>query len=63
MLTEDEKKSFGNRCPVGYQKVKILGKGGIAVVWLGTKNDRSYAMKQFPKAKGNAYDSSASVEL
>jgi hypothetical protein len=43
--------------------VKILGKGGIAVVWLGMKNDRLVAMKQFPKTKGNNFDTSALVEL
>ena len=25
-LSDDEQKQFGNRCPQGYQKVKILGK-------------------------------------
>ena len=26
VLTESEQKTFGNRCPKGYQKVKLLGK-------------------------------------
>ena len=37
-VSEQELKQFGNRCPSGYTKVKILGKGGIAVVWLGVKD-------------------------
>lgn len=30
-----EKNTYGNRCPMGYKKVSMLGKGGIALVWLG----------------------------
>lgn len=63
ILTDQEQKTFGNRCPAGYVKQKILGKGGIAVVWLGKKNDRLVAMKQFPKSQGKNFDSSAYVEL
>jgi hypothetical protein len=35
LLSEIDQKLYGNRCPQGYKKIKILGKGGIAVVWLG----------------------------
>ena len=35
ILTEEEKYLYGNRFPNGYKKVRALGKGGIAVVWLG----------------------------
>ena len=42
--------------------MKILGKGGIAVVWLGRVDDQLYAMKQFPK-QGTKVDPSAFVEL
>ena len=34
-LTEQERALFGNRCPRGYKKLDLLGKGGCAVVWLG----------------------------
>jgi hypothetical protein len=34
VLTEDEKAQFGNRCPAGFKKQSLLGKGGIAIVWL-----------------------------
>jgi len=44
-LTETEQKSFGNRCPKGYAKLKLLGKGGIAVVWLGKLEEKHFAMK------------------
>eukprot|EP00347_Sterkiella_histriomuscorum_P022827 403337002 len=62
LMSDQEKTNFGNRCPTGYKKIKILGKGGIAVVWLGQKNGEQVAMKQFPK-QGNQCDSSAIVEL
>jgi len=62
LLSEDETKKYGNRCPVGYKKINLLGKGGIALVWLGQclKTGRSVAMKQFPK-QGGKFDSSAGV--
>jgi len=34
MLMVDEAKRFGDRCPDGYQKLDLLGKGGISIVWL-----------------------------
>lgn len=34
MLLDSEKEKFGDRCPSGYTKLDLLGKGGIAVVWL-----------------------------
>lgn len=40
----------------------LFNRGGIAVVWLGVKNERSVAMKQFPKHNKQA-DSSANLEL
>ena len=64
LLSEDEKQKFGNRCPSGYKKIQLLGKGGIALVWLGVdlKTGDQVAMKQFPKV-GGKFDSSAGVEL
>jgi serine/threonine protein kinase len=64
MLSDQEKQQFGNRCPAGYKKVSILGKGGIALVWLGVSNTtgQQVAMKQFPK-QGGKFDSSAGVEI
>jgi dual specificity tyrosine-phosphorylation-regulated kinase 2/3/4 len=35
LLSDQEKQQFGNRCPEGFKKISILGKGGIALVWLG----------------------------
>jgi len=32
--------------------MKLLGKGGIAVVWLGRRDNTYVAMKQFPKTNG-----------
>jgi len=34
VLTEAEEKLYGSRCPRGYKKLKMLGKGGYAIVWL-----------------------------
>lgn len=50
-LSDTEKKIYGNRWPSGYTKVKVLGRGGCALVWLATVNEsnESYALKQFPK--------------
>ena len=33
-ITESEKKIYGNRCPSGFTKLKLLGRGGCAIVWL-----------------------------
>lgn len=35
LLSEQEKQTYGNRTPNGYKKLHLLGKGGIALVWLG----------------------------
>jgi serine/threonine protein kinase len=51
LLSDHEKTTYGNRCPNGYKKINLLGKGGIALVWLGEdlKTGEKVAMKQFPK--------------
>lgn len=35
-LSDEDVKMYGayNRCPNGFQKLEVLGKGGCAVVWL-----------------------------
>lgn len=40
-------------------------RGGVAVVWLGKKDNATYAMKQFPKNGSGQmkFDASAYVEL
>ena len=64
VLTDQEKTTFGNRCPQGFKKQYLLGKGGIAVVWLAIdmENGEQVAIKQFPK-HGGKFDSSAGVEI
>ncbi|CDW87876.1 protein kinase domain containing protein [Stylonychia lemnae] len=55
ILTDEEKQIYGNRFPSGYKRIKLLGRGGCALVWLAKdeKNgDRQVAVKQFPKAGG-----------
>lgn len=34
MILDSEREKFGDRCPLGYNKKGLLGKGGIALVWL-----------------------------
>ena len=50
-MTSDEKLMYGNREPLGYKKIKILGKGGCGIVHLCKciKNGKLYAVKQISK--------------
>ena len=52
-LTQDEIQIYGNRCPKDYHKLRLLGKGGYAVVWLckSLKDNKTYALKQFSKTR------------
>ena len=34
LLLPSEKEKYGDRCPKGFKKISLLGKGGIALVWL-----------------------------
>ena len=34
-LSKDDERTYGDRFPAGYRKLKLLGRGGCAVVWLG----------------------------
>jgi len=34
-LTDEEKAIYGLRCPAGYKKLSVLGRGGCALVWAG----------------------------
>jgi hypothetical protein len=34
-LTDEEKATYGLRCPAGYKKLSVLGRGGCALVWTG----------------------------
>ena len=34
-LTDEEKAIYGIRCPAGYKKLSVLGRGGCALVWTG----------------------------
>ena len=47
-LTAEEEKNYGKRFMPGYDKVKLLGKGGQALVWLGRnlKTGELAAIKQ-----------------
>jgi hypothetical protein len=53
-LFESEKQLYGDRCPKGFEKLALLGKGGCAIVWLAKEltTGVKVALKQFPKPKG-----------
>lgn len=38
-LLDSEKEKYGDRCPTGFKKIDLLGKGGIALVWLAETKD------------------------
>ena len=62
LLLPSEKEKYGDRCPQGFKKIDLLGKGGIALVWLAEVKEKSklgpemagqrVALKQFPKVRG-----------
>ena len=71
-LIDSEKDKFGDRCPIGFKKLSLLGKGGIALVWLAEvkvelfgdfKSGKHVALKQFPKVRGQPLDTSAITEI
>ena len=62
-LTDLEKQNFGDRKPKGYSKLRLLGKGGYALVWLlQDSQGNTFAGKQFP-AKKKALDRSSDLEI
>jgi serine/threonine protein kinase len=56
-LNDDDIKMYGAtfRKPKGYNKLELLGRGGCAVVWKceSAQTGQLFAVKQFPKCKGN----------
>jgi hypothetical protein len=48
VLSAEEEKTYGKRFPASYEKLKLIGKGGQAAVWLGSrKSDQQvFAIKQ-----------------
>jgi len=47
-LTEEEYEVFGDRFPYGCEKIKLLGRGGFSLVWLGEhkRSSKLFAIKQ-----------------
>lgn len=47
-LTDEEIETFGDRFPYGFEKIKLLGRGGFSLVWLGkhVKSGKQFAIKQ-----------------
>jgi len=64
-ITEEEKMKYGNRFPLGYKKITLLGKGGCALVWSARdSNENKVAIKQFAKSSKTKADiESAYVEV
>ena len=64
-MLDAEKALYGDRCPKGYEKLRLLGKGGCAIVWLAKDliGGKNVALKQFPKPRsGNAKEVSATLD-
>lgn len=59
-----ELETFGDRCPPGYTKERLLGKGGYAVVWLlkNQSTGEQVAGKQFPAKKMASLGKSIQME-
>ena len=65
-MTQLEFEMFGNWELPGFSKIRILGKGGYAIVWLVKDNESGnhYAAKQFPwKSKSPGIEQSAKTEV
>jgi hypothetical protein len=47
-MSKEEIETFGDRFPDGFDKIKLLGRGGFSLVWLGEhkKSKKKYAIKQ-----------------
>ena len=47
-LSKQELETFGERFPDSFEKIKLLGRGGFSLVWLGAhkKNGKQFAVKQ-----------------
>jgi dual specificity tyrosine-phosphorylation-regulated kinase 2/3/4 len=59
-LSKDEEKVYGERFPPGLKKIRVLGRGGCALVWLAEDNltGKMIAVKQVSRMSGsNAVDS------
>lgn len=59
-LSPEEEKLYGERFPAGYKKLKVLGRGGCAIVWLAEDSltGKKVAVKQISRLSGsNAVDS------
>lgn len=67
-LTSEEKTQYGNREPVGYKKLRILGKGGCGIVFLckNLSSNKDYAVKQISKknkSESSIIDCKKEVEI
>ena len=51
LLQPLEKDKFGDRCPAGFRKLDLLGRGGIALVW-----QDNYGLPACPPVSGAGGD-------
>ena len=63
-LSEEEVAKFGDRVPLGYKKLELIGRGGKSLVWRAESyfTGSTIALKQFPKV-GDTMDNSIALEL
>lgn len=64
-MLDTERAIFGDRCPKGFSKINMLGKGGVAIVWLCQLQETGerLAVKQFPKRTKGVQEPSVSIEI
>ena len=64
-LSKEDEKVYGDRCPSGFRKIKLLGRGGCAVVWLGENyvTGQQVALKQVSRQSGSGAVESCKREI
>ena len=64
-LGKEDERVYGDRFPSGFRKLKLLGKGGCALVWLGenARTGQKVAVKQVSRSNGSNVVESCKREI